>query len=126
MSSIRYSEEEYTRLVTKGMTPKSPRVPAKVSELETMMAECIEAAGLPAPRRQFHPIDGRGFMLDFAWPEHKLGLECDGNVHRIKGRFKADQERRNLLTLAGWRVLTVNREHIVSGQAVEWLRLLLP
>ena len=46
-------------------------------------------------------------------------------VHRIKGRFRADIEKRALALLAGWRVLEVSGAEIRSGQAIAWLIALL-
>ena len=89
------------------------------------MCQQITEAGLPEPVREFWHIPNRDFRLDFAWPALKLGLEVQGGAHRIKGKFKADMEKRALGLLAGWRILEVGGKEVRSGQAIEWLKLLL-
>ena len=95
------------------------------STLEKKLKEQIEACGLPQPRREFKAIRGRQFRLDFAWPRRRIGLEVQGMVHRIKGRFSADMEKRALHLLAGWRVLEVGGKEVRSKQAIKWLQELL-
>lgn len=95
------------------------------SELELQLAQQISLLQLPAPAREYKAIAGRDFRLDFAWVDRKLGLEVQGMVHRIKGRFKGDIEKRALHLLAGWRVLEVSGAEIRSGRAAAWLVKLL-
>jgi very-short-patch-repair endonuclease len=63
--------------------------------------------GLPEPQRQFTvQVDGNTFRLDFAYPERRLAIELDGYAfHSSPERFRADRERQNLVSLAGWLVL---------------------
>lgn len=50
--------------------------------------------------------DGVGYVLDIAWPEHKVAVECDGfRFHRTEEQLVHDDDRQNQLTLAGWHVL---------------------
>ena len=42
----------------------------------------------------------RMFRLDFALPEHKLYIEIDGTVHRLKK--KADTRRDSMMLERGW------------------------
>lgn len=98
------------------------------SAIEESMAQQIKAAGLQAPIREYTPLPDRKFRLDFAWPwppPRQFGLEVQGAVHRIKGRWKAESERRALLLLAGWRILEVNGDDVRSGRALKWLIKLL-
>ena len=97
---------------------------AERSELETELERQLVDAGIFC-RAEFHPMDGRNFRLDFAWPDIKCGVEVDGAVHRIKGRFKGDLEKGALLLLAGWRVLHVGRDQIYDGRALTWIKELL-
>lgn len=95
------------------------------SELELLIAQQITILEFPNPEREFKHIPGREFRLDFAWPDLHLGLEVQGMVHRIKGRFKADSEKRALGLIHGWRVLEVTGDDIRSGRAAAWLTTLL-
>jgi very-short-patch-repair endonuclease len=80
---------------------------------------------LPLPVAQFKPVRERRFRMDFAWPDRRVIVEVDGEVHRIKTRFHADIEKHALLVLAGWTVLRVGGREVRSGQAVQWVRQLL-
>lgn len=92
------------------------------SELELLLAQQLTLTPqIPNPKREHKHIPDRDFRLDFAWPDRKIGLEVQGMVHRIKGRFKGDIEKRALGLLAGWRVLEVSGSEIRSGQAITWL-----
>jgi very-short-patch-repair endonuclease len=49
---------------------------------------------------------GKTFVLDAAWPEHKVGVEIDGRAPRLASRSAFDRERRKLthLAAAGWTI----------------------
>lgn len=122
---MRITEDEYRRLIRKaGAAPLYEPKASVRSDLEVEMERRLNEAGI-AMLTDHRPINGRNFELDFAIPQLKVGFECDGGVHRIKGRFKADIERHNLLVLEGWRVLRGGRAEIFSGKAIEQLALLI-
>ncbi|HEY8216932.1 MAG TPA: type IV toxin-antitoxin system AbiEi family antitoxin domain-containing protein, partial [Acidimicrobiia bacterium] len=77
------------------------------SDLETRVRGVLEAASLPLPVAQHVVrVDEHRFVLDFAYPERKIGIEADGfDVHRQRSTFDGDRSRQNLLVLAGWLVL---------------------
>ena len=91
------------------------------SPLELAFAEQLSILRVPAPVREHRFLAERNFRLDFAWPPQRVAVEVQGMVHRIKGRFRADIEKRALALLAGWRVLEVSGAEIRSGQAIAWL-----
>ena len=98
-----------------------------MSALEETLAFQIKAIRLPAPEREFKAVEGRKFKWDFAWPDHSLLLEIQGQIWRKGGHTTGtgilrDMEKLNLAVLNGWRVLQVAREHIESGQAVKWVQ----
>jgi very-short-patch-repair endonuclease len=70
---------------------------------------------------RFHPI--RKWRFDFADPEMKIAVECEGGVYsggrhtRGKG-FENDCEKYNAATVMGWRVLRFSRRFIENGQAI--------
>lgn len=95
------------------------------SQLEVMVAQQLTLLKLPMPQREYKHIPNRNFRLDFAWPDVKVGIEVQGMVHRIEGRFKGDIEKRALGLINGWRILEVDRAAIKSGMAISWIETLL-
>lgn len=95
------------------------------SELEIELQRQIEAAGLPTPTYDVPYLIGSRHRMDVLWVDRRCGVEVQGNVHRIKGRFKADMEKRALGLLQGWAILEVGGDEIRSGKAMEWIRALL-
>lgn len=97
------------------------------SELCVLLAQQIQADGLPEPvlEERFHPV--RKWRFDFAWPEQRLAVEVEGGVW-ISGRhtrgsgFTKDCEKYNTAALDGWTVLRVTSDQINSGQAMSWIR----
>ena len=50
--------------------------------------------------------EGMEYVLDIAWPEFKIAVECDGfRFHRTPEQLEWDDRRRNVLALHGWIVL---------------------
>ena len=101
-----------------------------MSNLEDTLLAQIRMVGLPEPVTQYRAIPKRRFAFDFAWPDHGLLLEVQGGIwnagkHGRGWGILKDQEKLNLATLAGFRVLQVSTNHIQSGQAIQWLRAAL-
>jgi very-short-patch-repair endonuclease len=92
------------------------------SRLEATLALHMEAVGLK-PRREFQFQPPRRWRFDFAFPEQRLAIECEGGIWtggrhvRAKG-FQADAEKYNAATLAGWRVLRFTGDMVKSGEAL--------
>ena len=102
-----------------------PVMPAPTgSDLEELFAQQLALTNLPEPVRQYLYLRGSKHTLDFAWPDHMIGVEVQGMVHRIKGTFKNDIKKRVQGLLQGWRVLEVDGASIREGTAVEWLHQL--
>lgn len=82
-------------------------IPAE-SELEHRLRDLLTCAEMPPPVAQLPlpwrtPTPGR---VDFAYPEHRVIIECDGRRwHTRADAFEIDRRRDNLAQLAGWRVL---------------------
>ena len=78
------------------------------SPMESVVRWLVHADGLPAPVLQHVVCDGaagRVGAVDFAWPEHRVMVEFDGDLHRDRRTFVEDLRRQNGLVLAGWTVL---------------------
>lgn len=81
--------------------------PLAGSPMESVLRWLIHEAGLPRPVLQ-HVIRHAGRFLgqvDLAWPDRRVMVEFDGNVHRDRRVFVEDVRRQNGLVLAGWTVL---------------------
>lgn len=78
------------------------------SELEALLLELIDRAGLPHPVRQFRapwlqPIEGR---VDLAYLLERIVIEGDSRRwHALYDAFENDRRRDNAAQLAGWIVL---------------------
>lgn len=90
------------------LSDRGPGYVAPESELERILFQTLEDAGLPAPERQY-PMpwrDHRDGRVDLAYPAHRLIIEADGRRwHTLAAAFETDRRRDNLAQLAGWRVL---------------------
>ena len=76
--------------------------------MESVLRWLVHQAALPAPDLQFEVRDGGGRFLaraDLAWPDRKVIVEFDGDVHRERDVFVNDARRHNRLVAAGWTVL---------------------
>lgn len=105
-----------------GVATKQRCVP---SPLEELLYLHFVGCGLHhGCEREYVYAPGRRFRADFAFPAHKLLVECQGGVwsgksgHSGGAGITKDIERGNAATLAGWRVLRFAPAHIRSGEAV--------
>ena len=76
------------------------------SPMETRLRMLLVLNGLPRPELQTTVRDERGSFLgrpDLYYPEHRLGIEYDGETHRAK--LVEDNRRQNRLLLADVRLL---------------------
>jgi very-short-patch-repair endonuclease len=73
---------------------------------EREVARALRAAGYePVPQYQV-VAGGAVYVLDFAFPPERVGLEWDGwAVHGTRTAFDHDRRRDNALRLAGWTIL---------------------
>lgn len=90
------------------------------SELEQRFTELLLRAGFPPPATQFRApwlsaISGR---VDFAFPDQRVILECDGRRwHSTSEAFQRDRHRDNLAQLNGWTVLRFTWEDVTQREA---------
>jgi hypothetical protein len=83
---------------------------------------CI-AAGLPMPIAEFRFAPPRRWRFDFAWPDQKLALECQGGLfsggRHVRGAaLLKEHEKLNAAAAFGWRVLFVTPQQMDDGEAV--------
>lgn len=85
-----------------------------------------EAEGLPAPELEFAFCQFRNWRADFAWPEHRLILEVQGGHwtkgHGMGSNARGDMERQAYATLAGWRMLYVMPEQLITKRTINLVK----
>ena len=83
--------------------------PALESALEAKVWLLLRRSSLQLPQRQFWvSLSGGRYRLDFAWPDRRVGLECDGwEHHGRRSAFAPDRARLAEFAAAHWRILPV-------------------
>lgn len=82
--------------------------PRAESPMESVVRWIFLAGGLPAPELQFVLRDASGVFIarvDFAWPDRRVIVEFDGDIHRDRDVFVKDVRRQNLVVAADWTML---------------------
>lgn len=100
--------------------------PLAGSPMESVLRWLIHEAGLSRPVLQHVIRDDAGRFVacvDMAWPQLRVLVEFDGEVHRERRVFVKDLRRQNGIVLAGWRVLRFSSADVLGRQAAV-LRLL--
>jgi very-short-patch-repair endonuclease len=97
--------------------------------MESVLRWLIHEAGLPLPALQ-HVVRHGGVFLgraDLAWPERKVLVEFDGDVHRDRKVFVNDLRRQNAIIAAGWTVLRFTSADVLGrpGEVVAAIRAAL-
>jgi very-short-patch-repair endonuclease len=78
------------------------------SPMETRLRLVLIAGRLPWPVTQYQVTSPDGEFvarLDLAYPEHRLGIEYEGDHHRSRRTYQQDLRRTNALRACGWTVL---------------------
>lgn len=96
------------------------------SQLELLLLNRLERAGLPVGLAGQQIIPGRKFEFDRVWPEQRVAVEVQGatfvtGAHSTGTGIARDCEKLSLAAAHGWRVLPLTKHQIQSGQAVTWI-----
>ena len=94
--------------------------PRAESPMESVLRWLVHDAGLPAPELQHVVRDDAGSLLgraDLAWPDRRVLVEFDGDVHRERDVFVNDLRRQNQLVAAGWTVLRFTSADVLCRPA---------
>jgi very-short-patch-repair endonuclease len=77
------------------------------SDFELLVLALLLEHGLPEPVLHHRiDVDGRFIAeVDLAYPELRIAIECDGDVHLLKDVHERDLPRQNDLVLNGWCIL---------------------
>ena len=86
--------------------------------LDTFSA-AIWAIGELAPMREYCFAKPRRWRFDYAWPDYKIALEVEGGAwthgrHTRGSGFVNDMEKYNTAILAGWIVLRVTPDQLLT------------
>lgn len=101
------------------------------SELEWRLRALLRRADLPVPYPEPFPVevDGRVIArIDVAWPQWKVGVECDGyRYHSERAQLDRDSRRQNRLLGLGWRLvrLTWRQVHEEPDEVVAVIHRIL-
>jgi hypothetical protein len=82
--------------------------PRAESPMESVVRWLFYDGGLPAPELQYVVRNAAGVFLaraDFAWPDHRVLVEFDGDLHRERDVFVKDLRRQNGVLAEGWTML---------------------
>ncbi len=94
--------------------------PLAGSVLESLCRLLLVESGL-TPEQTQYPVRRSGRFVgrvDFAWSSAHLVVEADGFAwHSDRASYRRDRRRLNALTLAGWSVLRVSWEDVMSSPA---------
>jgi hypothetical protein len=86
-----------------------------LSRRESLMRIDLVRAGLPEPRPNFVVLDSRGrfvAMVDLGYPEYRVGIEYQSDVHREPERYREDVRRLERLADAGWRIVQATSDDV--------------
>jgi len=89
--------------------------PGVMSPRETVLRLLLTRAGLPEPaiNAPAHGASGRYLgRPDLSWPEARLGVEYEGDVHRDRDVFRRDVERVERFHDEGWRLIRVSGDDL--------------
>ena len=87
------------------------------SPMESVLRWLVHSAGLPAPVLQHVVRNAVGRFLgkaDLAWPERKVLVEFDGDIHRDRDVFVNDLRRQNQLIAEGWIILRFSSADVLG------------
>jgi len=84
------------------------------TDVELMVLGLLTEAGLPEPLIHHRIEDGERFVaeVDLAYPQWRIAIECDGDIHLLPEVRERDLPRQNDLVLTGWTVLRFSRDRV--------------
>jgi very-short-patch-repair endonuclease len=88
------------------------------SPMETRLRLLIETAGLPRPHVQWvvpDPVARTAVWIDLAWPEIRVGVEYEGEVHTDAQSVRLDARRFTALVDKGWRMYRYTKDDILGA-----------
>lgn len=94
------------------------------NQLEATFLFQLRAVKLPIPQSEYRFAPPRRWRFDFAWPEHRIAVECEGGIwvggRHTRGKgFEEDCRKYNAAIIQGWRVLRFTSRMVGSGEALQ-------
>ena len=117
------------------VTKLSDHKKSKKSQLEKKLYDQIVDAGFPLPvcaftgdGKQYRFYPGRLWRMDFAWPDLKIGIECQGGLWAGKGHgggtaYRNDRIKSAYAQFGGWIYLEASTDMIRDGMAIDLLKV---
>jgi len=84
---------------------------------ETRLRLALECAGLPVPQLNV-PTELRSAVVrqpDLSYPEQKVAVEYDGDVHSTSEQIVRDISREEDFIRGGWVLVRVSKRHMTNG-----------
>lgn len=102
-----------------------------MSELEETLDFQLRAVGIRDFVREHRFYPSRMWRFDFAWPEKKIAVECEGGTwgksrHTTGTGFEQDCIKYNTASTEGWKVLRFTGNQIKKGEAIDTICKILP
>lgn len=92
------------------------------SAFERLVLVLLVENGLPKPTLQHGvQIAGHTYRIDLAYPDERIAIELDGQIHRDRQVWENDHVRRTRLANAGWHVVSFTW-HTYQHDSVHILR----
>ncbi|MET3719299.1 MULTISPECIES: hypothetical protein [unclassified Arthrobacter] len=84
---------------------------------ETRLRLVLEREGLPEPELNLRTQLGAGVVRqpDLAYPEHKVAVEYEGEVHSDAAQIVRDIAREEDFARAGWLLVRISKRHTGGG-----------
>ena len=84
------------------------------TDAELLLLGLIRDAGLPEPALHHRVLDRDRFVaeVDLAYPQWRIAIECDGDVHLLPEVRARDLPRQNDVVLSGWTILRFSWERL--------------
>lgn len=100
------------------------------SQLELLLLNRIEQAGLPLGEAQVQGIPGRKFKFDRAWVPEKVAVDINGGTFARMGHstgtgIERDCVKACLAGVNGWLYLPLTKHMIEDGRAVDIIAIAL-
>lgn len=102
--------------------PGVNKPPSEKTKLEDRLESQLNDMAVRDYVREYKPIEGRRYRIDFAWPDIQVAVEVEGGSwsggrHTTGQGFSDDCQKYNLLTTQGWSVLRYPSNLIKDGSA---------
>ncbi|WP_353815780.1 hypothetical protein [Agromyces sp. SYSU T00266] len=86
-----------------------------LSRRETLLRLDLVRAGLPEPVPNHRVLDGRGelvAMIDLAYPDRRVGIEYQSDLHRSPAQWRRDIRRIERLADVGWVIVQATADDV--------------